>query len=117
MRILLAIDLNDDDLTAAYGSDPRTTAVLAGEGWDDLVSSLDARLTEAYFGPNDTPVRGRVMAAADFSDEALPALLDAAEVGAEGVGEVYDEAVADHVWGSLATFREHLAARTSANDL
>lgn len=111
MRVLIAVDLNDDDLSQAYGADVRTTDAVAGAGWDDLCASLDARMDEAgYFGRHNMPVRGRLLAAADFSGaEALPALLDAAEVGADGIAED----VAGHVQGSLVTFRQHLEAQTS----
>lgn len=108
MRVLIALDLDDGDLTEALGSDPNTTAALAGSGWDDLCNSLDARVSEFYIGPHHAAVRGRVVAAADFSGpDALPALLDAAEVGVEGVEP---EDVAVHVAGSLVTFRQHFDA-------
>lgn len=103
MRYLVAIDLDDAQLTDAYGGDPNTTDVLAGSGFDDLVASLDARADEFYCGPHDIPVRGTVVAVADFSGKALGALLDAADVGAEGIEP---EDVRHHVEGSLITFRQ-----------
>jgi hypothetical protein len=39
MRILIALDLNDDDLTEAYEGQPIS--------WRDMRASLDARLEEA----------------------------------------------------------------------
>lgn len=54
MRVLIALDLNDDDLTEAYGSDVVQ---------NDMVESLAARLGDeaGYFGPSNVPVRGRLV--------------------------------------------------------
>lgn len=108
MRILLALDLNDADVAEAYPSDPNRTG-WASE-WDDLAASVAARLgydgtgEAIYAGPHDTPVRGRMVAMCDVTG-VLPELLDAAEVGADGITP---EDARYAVEGSLVTFRQHL---------
>lgn len=113
MRVLVAIDLNDADLAEAYGDDPVTTPVLDGSGWDELCASLDARAAEFYCGRNNHPVRGHVIAVGNLSgDGAVEALLDAAEVGAQGIEP---DDLRYHVEGSLVTFRQHFEAQTEAS--
>lgn len=104
MRVLVAIDLSDDNLTEAYGMDPRTATM--GHEWDDLFVSLGARFSEFYCGAHDTPVQGRIVTMGDFTgDDALRDLLDAAEVGTEGIDDEYRRG---HVTGSLVTMRQFL---------
>lgn len=107
MRILIAIDLNDDDLTDAYNFEQTPPSANPwGHEWDDLLASIDARLDEAgYMGRENVPVRGRLVAAAPI-DHGLPHLLDCAEVGVEGS----DHPDAGLVRGIIATLREHEAA-------
>jgi hypothetical protein len=102
MRILVAIDLNDDDLTAAYDADPRQTFI----DHDDLLASLDARFDEFYCGRANSPVRGALVAACDVTD-VLPEFIAATEVGAEGIDDADKR---DHIFGSLTTFEQHLNA-------
>lgn len=102
MRVLVAIELDDDDVTAAYGNAPWLD-------WDDMCASLDARFSEFFMGSRSTPVRGHLLAACDVSGpDALRDLLDAAEVGAEGIEPPFSRY---HVEGSLATFRQHAEAQ------
>lgn len=101
MRILTVIDLNDDDLTKAYGADPRVTSI----DDDDLLRSLDARAQEFYCGKHDDPVRGRVVAVGDITD-VLPELLDAIEVGADGVSDTAPDYKRGHILGSLISMRQ-----------
>jgi hypothetical protein len=127
MRLLIALDLNDDDLADAYISEERRGRVLrvpgnpktaeeasialAGSNWDDLCASLDARFDEFYCGPHNETVRGRLLAAADFSGDAMHELLSAADIGADGIEP---EDARAHVIGSLTTFRQHFEAQEGA---
>lgn len=97
MRVLIALDLNDDDLREAYGDGP------VDHHFDDVVASLDARLRDeaGYFGSGDYPVRGPLVSACVI-DHALPHLLDCAEVGAEGS----DHDDAQMVIGAVQTMRQ-----------
>jgi hypothetical protein len=108
MRVLVAIDLNDEDLREAYGyaEDGDYLGLTDPSQWDDLFNSLDARASEFFCGKGDAPVRGRVATFGDFTD-VLPMLLDAAEVGAEGIETDGDR---DHVTGSIQTMRQYLDA-------
>lgn len=102
MRVLIALHLDDHDLREAYG-----TADLADPAaQDDLVLSLAARLEEAgYFGTLSHPVRGRVLGVGDVSgDHALTDLLDAVEVGADGLPA--DRA--GHLLGTTADLRQQI---------
>lgn len=81
MRVLVAIDLNDDDLTAAYGVSLLETSI----DWDDLAASVVARADEFYCGPRDNPVRGRVVSIGDVTGHAFGDMLDCAEIGVEGL--------------------------------
>jgi hypothetical protein len=102
MRVLIALDLADLDLAEAYGTADLTNP----DDQDDLVRSLAARLEEAgYFGTLSTPVTGRVLGVGDVSGDALTDLLDAAEIGAEGlpVGR------AGHLVGTILDLRQQIS--------
>lgn len=94
MRVLIALDLRDDDLSTAYDGEPAD--------WQDVEASVAARLTEAgYFGVHGEPVRGSLLAVVDVTDS-LPGLLASAEVGAEGHP---DAATGSQVLEAVATLR------------
>lgn len=96
-RILIALDLDDADLTAAYGDDLDV---------DDLYRSLEARLEEVYLGTNPpVPAYGRLVTVGDVTD-VLPEFLDAAERGARTTAVTM--AVGGHITGTVATMREFL---------
>ena len=97
-RILIAVDIEDAAMIDAYGSTDYDA--------DDLVASFDARLSEVYCGRDDVPVRAAVVALGDFSAGALWSLIQAAEVGADGL----DEEQQHIVNGSLATMSQMLYA-------
>jgi hypothetical protein len=89
MRILIALDLNDDDLTEAYEGQPIS--------WRDMRASLDARLEEAgYFGSINHPVRGTVLGLADVS-ASLEHFLSATQVGLEGILDDEDWGADKHI--------------------
>lgn len=103
MRVLIAVDLNDADLTEAFGYNLMETNL--GREWDDIVDSIAARLDEAgYMGPDGMPVRGTLVAACEVTD-VLGDILDAAEVGADGL----EDDTRSHVIGSLRTMQQGLA--------
>lgn len=105
MRVLVAVDLDDNDLTDAYGYDLRDRNL--GHEWDDIHASIAARLGEAgHFGPTNTPVRGRVVAVGDVTN-CLEEFLASAEIGAEGHD---DQPIAGHILGTIATMRQSLDA-------
>lgn len=95
---LIALELNDEDLTKAYPDG------IDGSGFEDLHASLDARAQEFFCGTHNDPVRGKVTAVADVSDGILKHLLDSVEVGVDGL-DVLESA---SVLGSLQTFRQTL---------
>jgi hypothetical protein len=102
MRVLIALDLSDTDLAEAYGTADLTDPAAQ----DDLILSLAARLEEAgYFGTLSTPVAGRVLAVGDITgDGTIEGLLDAAEVGADGL----DQSTGGHILGTIADLRQQI---------
>lgn len=107
MRVIIALELSDEDLTEAYGTADLTDPT----DQDDLLRSLAARLEEAgYFGPVNMPVRGEVLAVGDVSGEhALGDLLDSAEIGADGLALQRGVDRRRHILGTLADIRSQLA--------
>lgn len=104
MRLLIAIDLNDDDLTEAYGISP-ADGLGMGHEWGDMLASLAVRLEEAgYFGRDNHPVRGHLMSACDVSGE--HALGDLLKAASEGAWTIDTDERRNHIYGSLITFRE-----------
>jgi hypothetical protein len=97
-RYLIAIDLNDADLAAAYPEDPQ----IAGHAFDDLAVSIGARLGEVFAGRHDAPVRGTLAAMCSIGDDTLPDFISATEVGAEGIE---DDNTRSLILGSCATMR------------
>lgn len=99
MRVLIALDIPEDDLTRAYG-DPRTDG---GAQWDDLYDSLSAVLCEFYPGDEGNISAGWMIGLGDFTG-CLEDFLSAAEVGAEGLSE--DKR--SHILGSIQIMRQTL---------
>lgn len=93
MRYLAIIDLNDDDLRAAYGSpevahhgSAQPLALIPEDVVRDVTASIDARFDEVYCGPTNDPVRGRLVDGFNVT-RLLPFLASALQVGVEGYQE------------------------------
>ena len=97
--VLIALKVNDDDIVTAY-NEPYVGANNPAN-WDDLILSLEARLEEFFCGKDNYAVRGDLIAVADFTG-VLDDLLNAAEVGVDGIDDADDRG---HVQGSLIEFR------------
>ena len=107
MRVLIVVDLDNDDLAEAYGFDGPPGEQPWGTEFDDLEQSLAARLDEAcYAGRRDVPVKGHLEAAA-IIDDGLKHLLDCAEVGVEGADHPDDGLVS----GTIAHLRQYPVGR------
>lgn len=108
MRVLIALDLNDEDLAEAYDGAPVDA--------DDLRLGLRARLgydgtgEAIYCGRGDMPIRGQMLSAQDVTG-ALDMVLSAAEVGAEGMAEAYpeDQDLADKAWTAVREMARQVA--------
>ena len=106
MRMLLVLDLEDSDLFGPEGAfSPEDGADYVAE---DVRASLRARLSEAgYFGQMETPVRGTLLSCEQVEGETLDVILNAADVGLEGLD---DGSALDKAWQTVEAMREGVAS-------